>query len=349
MAEARRKTAVLVGAGMVAKTHLLACADAPNVRLKAIVARSPEKAGALVAETGARLEAAPAVITLAEAMADPEIDFAIIATPPDARAAIVGPLAEAGKHILLEKPMGRTAEEAREVIAICADAGVSLGVVFQHRMRESAIAARALMASGTLGALGLVEIAVPWWRDQAYYDFPGRGTFARDGGGVLISQAIHTLDLALSLTGPVVEARAMAATTRFHQMETEDFVAAGLRFANGAVGSLVASTASYPGGAESITLHCDAGSLRLEGGALTIRWRDGREEQRGEAAGTGGGADPMAFTHAWHQAVISAFAAALIDGRPPAIPGEDALAAHDLIDTIIRAACSGRPEEPPRV
>jgi len=345
MNDSRSLTAVLVGAGMVAGTHVAALAGA-GIRLKGIASRGADRARALVAEAAA-LTGAPVGVypDLAAVCADPEVDFAIVVTPPNARAALIAPLAASGKHILLEKPVGRDAKEAREVIAICRAAGVTLGVVFQHRMRAASLKAADLVASGRLGALGLAEIAVPWWREQSYYDEPGRGTYARDGGGVLISQAIHTIDLALSLTGPVQSVRAMATTTRFHDMEAEDFVVAGLSFASGAAGSLVASTASFPGKAETITLHFEAASLHLEAGTLTVSWRDGREESFGEAAGTGGGADPMAFTHAWHQGILEDFAAALAAGRAPAVTGEAALAAHDLIDAITRSSRSGTIEE----
>ncbi len=336
------KRAVLIGAGMVARTHVAASADALGVALHGIQSRNPDRAGNLARQAEA-LTGAPVLVypDLDAVVADPDVDFAIVLTPPNARAEIIRPLADAGKHILVEKPVGRTAAEAREVVGICRKAGVRLGVVFQHRMRAASLKAAELVAGGTLGSLGLVEIAVPWWRDQSYYDAPGRGTYARDGGGVLISQAIHTIDLALSLAGPVLAVRAMAATTSFHQMEAEDFVTAGLQFANGAAGSLIASTASFPGEAESVTLHFDKASLRLHSGQLRVNWRDGRETTFGAAGGTGGGADPMAFTHAWHQSVIEDFAAALTEGRAPAITGEDALAAHDLIDAITTSAQTG--------
>ncbi|MBF9030583.1 Gfo/Idh/MocA family oxidoreductase [Rhodobacterales bacterium HKCCE3408] len=346
MAEAIPKTAALIGAGMVARTHVAAIAASDTVRLRTICSRGIDRAEALAAEARDLTGGEVAATTDLDAVAgDPEIDFAIILTPPDARSALIRPLAEAGKNILLEKPMGRNASEARDVIGICRDAGVRLGVVFQHRMREASRRAAARVASGELGELGLVEISVPWWRPQSYYDEPGRGTYARDGGGVLISQAIHTIDLALSLAGPVTTVRAMAATTRFHKMEAEDFAVAGLTFANGAVGSMVASTASYPGGAESITLHFDKACLHLASGQLLTRWRDGREETEGATGGTGGGADPMAFTHEWHQGIIEDFAASLVEGRAPLVTGEAALAAHDLIDATIRSARSGRIEE----
>ncbi|NTD89342.1 Gfo/Idh/MocA family protein [Agrobacterium tumefaciens] len=342
------KTCVIVGAGMVAKTHVLACAASPEkIRLKAIVDGGSGRAKALAAEAAKHTGHHVAVYaSIEEAARDEDVDFAIIATPPHARADIVGPLARAGKHILLEKPVARNTREAADLVALCRDAGVTLGIIFQHRMRAASQKARELVASGTLGELGLCEISVPWWRTQAYYDEPGRGTLARDGGGVLISQAIHTIDLALSLAGPVARVQAMAATTRFHKMETEDYVSAGLRFKNGAVGSLVASTASFPGAPESILLHFDKASLRLASGLLHVDWRDGRRETFGGAAsGTGGGADPMAFTHEWHQGVFDDFVDAISSGRPPVVTGEAALLSHRLIDAIINSAETGKEVE----
>lgn len=340
------KRAVLIGAGMVARTHLTACVHAKGVTLQGVMSRSLHSARALAAEglvqTGLPLQVYDSLEAVA---ADPDVDFAIVLTPPNARLAIIGVLATAGKHILLEKPVGRNATEAREVVRLCRAAGVTLGVVFQHRMREASLKAAQMVANSDLGALGVAEISVPWWRNQRYYDEPGRGTYERDGGGVLISQAIHTIDLALSLTGPVRSVCAMAATTRFHKMEAEDFVTAGLQFVNGAVGSLVASTASFPGRAETIVLHFDKASLTLDSGRLLVRWSNGKEECFGAKSGTGGGVDPMAFTHEWHQSVLEDFAASLDSGNQPAITGEDALAAHDLIEAILKSAQIGKTTE----
>jgi len=340
----KRQTGVLIGAGMVAKTHVLACAAARHsMRLKGIVGRNPARLDALVKEASRLMgEEIIAYRSLDDVVDDAHIDFAILVTPPDVRASIIEPLARAGKHILLEKPVARNAHEAAQLIKICRQYGVTLGIVFQHRMRAASIAAQKLIASGRLGALALCEILVPWWRPQSYYDEPGRGTLARDGGGVLISQAIHTIDLALSLAGPVGRVRAMAATTRFHRMEGEDFVCAGLQFKNGAVGSLTASTASFPGAPESITLHYDKASLRLACGLLHVDWRDGEREIFGqEASGTGGGADPMAFSHEWHQGIVENFVDALNSSKAPLVTGEEALLSHQLIDGLMASAKSG--------
>ncbi len=346
MANRKKKAAALIGAGMVARTHVSACAGAQETMwLKGIASRNVARARALVDEVASRFDPLPEVYgSVAEIAADPEVDFAILVTPPNVRAELIEPLAQAGKHILLEKPMGRNAQEAREIVQICKDAGVILGIVFQHRARSASQKAAEIIRSGQLGELGIVDISVPWWREQAYYEEPGRGTYARDGGGVLISQAIHTIDLALSLAGPVTSVTAMARTTRFHDMEAEDFVTAGLDFANGAVGALMASTASFPGHSESVTLHFDRGSLHLEAGQLRVSTRNGKTEVHGNEAKTGGGADPMAFTHDWHLSILENFLLTLNGKATPFASGEDALAVHDLIDATIRASRSRKTE-----
>lgn len=339
----QRAVAALIGTGMVARTHVAALMAAnDHVRLAGVCARRRENAQVFAQAFTSQFDDLQVYSNVASIAGDPAIDFAIVVTPPNARMDVIRPLAQAGKHILLEKPVARNAVEAAEIVDFCEQAGVKLGIVFQHRMREASMAATKLVDSGQLGALGVAEINVPWWREQAYYDEPGRGTYTRDGGGVLISQAIHTIDLALSLTGSVASVQAMTATSAFHAMEAEDFVTAGLRFKNGAVGSLVASTASFPGGAETITLHFDKASLHLGSGVLTVSWRDGKTETFGASATTGGGADPMAFTHEWHQGIIEDFAEALKDNRDPVVTGRMALASHALIDAITHSSNEAR-------
>lgn len=330
----------LIGVGMVAETHLNAIADLEgSVRLQGVLARRAASGKAFAKKAERLCGYAPTVYaSLEELVQDKSLDFAIVLTPPNARLEIVEALAEAGVHVLMEKPVERSGKAASQLVEICDQKSAKLGIVFQFRVREASIKLRELVQAGALGKLGLVDVVVPWWRDQSYYDEPGRGTYARDGGGVLISQAIHTLDLMLSLTGDVREVQAMARTTSFHDMEAEDFVTAGLEFENGAVGSLVASTASFPGDAESIVLHFDKCVAVLKSGVLVLKWRDGREEQFGEIATTGGGADPMAFTHAWHQDVIANFITAIREDTAPLVPGIEALKVHQLIDAIVSSS-----------
>ena len=330
---------VLIGLGMVADTHLRALADLKDrVHLQGVFARDATAREIFGQSVQEQCGHAPARCESIAAVVQSKPDFVIIATPPNARRDIVDAVSAAGVHILMEKPVERDGARAEEIVSLCESRDVSLGIVFQHRVRGASIELRRQIDSGALGALRVVEASVPWWREQSYYDEPGRGTHERDGGGVLISQAIHTLDLMLSMTGPVTVVQAMARKTAFHEMESEDFVSAGLEFANGAVGSLTASTASYPGGAESLTLHFDEASAVLQSGKLSVAWRDGRREDFGADAATGGGADPMAFTHDWHTGIVRDFVEALNEQRPPLVTGREALAVHRLIDALIKSS-----------
>jgi predicted dehydrogenase len=326
----------LIGLGMVSRTYADAIRNSGAVELAGVCARSEASRERFLA---AHADLGAVAMTVEEIAADPGIGFAILTTPPNARAETVGKLAAAGKPILMEKPVERTLAGATRLVELCEGRGVPLGIVLQHRARPVVAELRRVM--GDLGPLVAAEVSVPWWRPQAYYDEPGRGTYARDGGGVLISQAIHTLDLMLSLTGPVVSVNAMVATTGFHRMEAEDFVCAGLRFANGAVGQLFATTASFPGRGETITLHFRRGSVRLEAGVLRIDRQDGTSETIGQALSSGAGADPMAFTSDWHRAVIEDFADAVATGRPPLVPGREALEVHRLIAALERSGERG--------
>lgn len=327
---------VLIGLGMVAPIYAKALDDLPDIALHGIHSRDPAKRAAF---RQAHAPQAKEYESIAEIAADPEVDFVLLATPPNARAEIVDTLAGAGKPILMEKPIERTLAAADALVARCENAGVPLGVMLQHRARPVVADLRRVMAD--LGPLHAVEISIPWWRPQSYYDEPGRGSYARDGGGVMISQAIHTMDLALSLTGPVAEVTAMTATTGLHRMEAEDWVTCGLRFANGAVGTLFATTAAYPGRGEAIRLYHGRAAVTLEANELRIDRLDGTSQTIGASASSGSGADPMAFTHEWHRDVIADFAAALRDRRPPMVTGRDALAVHRLIAAIETSARDG--------
>lgn len=329
----------VVGAGMAAKPHALALqALKDQIEVRGVWRRDAAALNAFCEQYDF-----PPAQDFEAMLADPALDAVLILTPPNAREALVAAAADAGKHVLMEKPVERTTEAAARIVEICEKSGVTLGIIFQHRFRAASKALAEKVASGELGKLFAAHLVVPWWRPQAgYYDKPGRGTFAQDGGGVLITQAIHSLDLMLSLTGPVKAVTALAATTGFHRMETEDFVAGGLEFANGAVGALMATTANFPGSAESLTLNFEKASATLTGGNLSLKWFDGREETVGEASNSGAGADPMAFPFDWHMAQIADFADAVETGRQPVSTGRTALEVHRLIDALIASSREGR-------
>ncbi|MFN3824570.1 MAG: Gfo/Idh/MocA family protein [Pseudorhodobacter sp.] len=329
----------VLGAGLAAAPHFKSLRDlAPEIDLRGVFCRS--EAGRKAAQD--RYDV-PVVARFADLLEDPAVDALLVLTPPDQRLEVVRAAVAAGKAVLLEKPVERNTEAAAEIVDLCKRAEIPLGVIFQHRFREGALAMRDLIDRGALGRLGSVSLQVPWWRPQSYYDEPGRGTRARDGGGVLITQAIHMLDLMLSVAGPAAEVQAMVATTR-HRMETEDFAAAAIRFENGAIGSVMATTASFPGGAEVLTLNAEKGTAHFAGGVLRVDWLAGGSETFGAVTASGGGANIMDFPHEWHRAQIADFVSAVREGRAPRSNGKTALHVHRLIDAILRSSDTGRRE-----
>ena len=324
----------VVGTGMAAKPHALALNDLKDIiEVKGIFSRNEEKRK-LFAENYNFVTAN----NIEDISQNSEIDMVIIITPPNQRLELVDKFSRAGKHILMEKPIERSTEKAEKIVDICRKNKVRLGIVFQHRFRESSIKLKQLISENKLGSIYSVQVNIPWWRDQSYYDEPGRGTYERDGGGVLISQAIHTLDLMINLVGPVEAVQAISKTTPFHKMESEDFVAGAFQFKNGAIGSLMASTSSYPGYPESIVLNCEKGSVKLESGTLKIQWQNNKIEEFGETSGTGGSVDPMAFPFDWHKSLIKSFALSLNNNNSTVVSGEEALKVHNLIDALIESS-----------
>jgi len=326
-----RPRIALVGLGMAVAPHARSLVDLAQ-RVDVAAAFSPTAARR---DAFARQFPFPVTGDLDAIIDDRTITAAIVLTPPAAHRPVVERLAAAGKHVLLEKPLAATPGDAEAVVAACRRAGVVLAVVFQHRYRPAAQALAAQLRAGALGVLASASASIRWWRPQAYYDEPGRGTLARDGGGVLMTQAIHTLDLFLSLTPPVEEVIALAATSAAHRMETEDTVAGALRFAGGALGAVDATTAAFPGFAERIELAGTEATAVLAAGKLELFHRDGRCETVGDGEATGGSADPMAFTHDAHRALIDAFLDAVGGGPMPANDGDAALRVHDLIEALL--------------
>lgn len=329
----------VIGAGMGAKPHALALQSLKDsVEVVGVYRRNRTELDQFCATYGF-----PAAESYEALLADRQVDAVLVLTTPNAREDIVAAAAKVGKHVLMEKPVERSLAAAERIVAACDAADIRLGIIFQHRFRRASKILAQMVAEQRFGPLEAVHLTVPWWRPQAgYYDQPGRGTVAQDGGGVLITQAIHSLDLMLSLCGDVAAVTAMARTTRLHQMETEDFVSAGLEFANGAVGAVMATTANFPGGPESLTLNFASASATLTAGNLTVRTMAGETITEGEASQGGGGADPMAFPFDWHAAQIADFAEAVQQGRDPVSTGHTALRVHRLIDAMMRSANEGR-------
>lgn len=328
------KGLAIVGLGMALDPHAKALADLPDTyEVKHAYSRSVERREAAAARYGL-----PVTGDLEAIVGDPDTHAALILTPPDSHFEIVQRFLNAGKDVLVEKPLDVSSARGAELVAMAQRLDRRLGVVLQHRFRESSRELSRLLEGGELGRIAAATCSVPWWRDQAYYDEPGRGTLARDGGGVLMTQAIHTLDLYRALVGGVRRVASVAETTPLHRLECEDFVAGVLHLENGAVGSLLATTAAYPGLSESIELICENGVARLGGGALRIDWLDGRVTEIAAEQALGGGSDPMDFPADAHRNLLQDFASAVEQGRDPLVSGREALQTQVLIDALIRAA-----------
>ena len=266
-------------------------------------------------------------------LGDRSVQAVLVLTPPNTHLEIVERCAAAGKHVLLEKPLEISTARAEQMVKKMS--GLTFGVVLQHRFRPPAEKLREKLPE--LGKLVSASAAIPNWRPQSYYDQPGRGTRARDGGGVLLTQGIHTLDLFLSYTGEAAEVKSFVTTTPVHKMETEDLVAAAVRFKSGALGTVHATTAAYPGFPERIELIGTKGTALLQGTSLEMKFSDGTSyEAKTESGGGGTGADPMAFPHDWHRGLIADFLDAIEKKREPRISGAEALKVHRFIDSLLR-------------
>jgi predicted dehydrogenase len=321
----------VIGLGPAAEPHAKSLVDlADRVDVRWAVTRSQARA-----DQAAARYAFPVTTDLDRALADKTVQAVLVLTPPGAHLDVAERCFGAGKHVLVEKPLELSAERARLLVAAGRASGLRLGVVLQHRFRPGAVRLRALLQEGALGEVAAGWVTVPWWRPQAYYDEPGRGTWARDGGGVLLTQAIHALDLFRSLVGVSEVVSAMATTTGLHRMETEDYVTAQFRLGNGAPGMLAATTAFVPGRPERIEIFGTRGSAVLAGGSLHVDYVDGGEERLDAGERTGSGANIMDFPNDAHRSVLADFLDAVQDGRDPAVTGEEALATQALIETVL--------------
>ena len=319
----------VVGLGMAVTPHAKSLLDLKD-RVQVAYAFSPS---AERRKKFAERFAFPQCDRIETILDDRSVNAVMVLTPPNTHLEIVSRCAAARKHVLLEKPLEISTARAEQMVEKMS--GLKLGVVLQHRFRPPAEKLREKLVE--LGTLVSACAAIPNWRPQSYYDQPGRGSKARDGGGVLLTQGIHTLDLFLSYTGDAAEVKGFVATTPVHRMQTEDLAAAAVRFKSGALGVVHATTTAYPGFPERIELIGTKGTALLEGTALKMQFHDGKSfEFKTDAGGGGTGADPMAFPHDWHRGVLNDFLDAIEHDREPRVSGAEALKVHRFIDRILR-------------
>ncbi|MFY9185019.1 MAG: Gfo/Idh/MocA family oxidoreductase [Limnohabitans sp.] len=332
----QRMGMALVGLGAASQPHLRSLQDlAERIDLRYAVTRHPHPDRIRPYTGPVRV-----ISALDEALRDPQVQAVIVATPPATHLAICQQCFAAGKHVLLEKPLELDQQRSAQLVEAAQQSGLHLGVVLQHRFREASVVLQQLITQGRLGEVQAASVRVPWWRSQAYYNELGRGTLARDGGGVLLTQAIHTLNLFQALVGVQSVKAATVRQTRLHQMETEDHVSALLVLGNGAPGDLMATTAMYPGYPETIEVIGTLGSARLSGASLEVNFLTQETLTVTSEGGTGSGANMMDFSHQPHKDLLTDFIDAIASNRPPRVTGADALSTHALIDELLRMGSS---------
>jgi UDP-N-acetyl-2-amino-2-deoxyglucuronate dehydrogenase len=340
-ATSKRRIAV-VGLGMAAKPHFQSLRDLAD-RVEVAACHAPSAARR--ASFAAAYPGFPTTGDLDKVLADRSISAVLLLTPPFSHLDLILRCAAAGKHVLVEKPLEATLLRARQAVEAMERAKLRLGVVLQHRFRKASLCLADLIATGELGALLSGSASIRWWRPAEYFAEAGRGMKARDGGGVLLTQAIHTLDLFQHLAGPIARVAALAKTSPLRKIDTEDVVGAGILFANGAIGTIDATTVAYPGFPERIELAFERATVVLAAETLDVYFKDGRHLHEEGAESKSGGADPMAFSHEAHRGVIADFLDALDKDREPAISGREALKVQLLIEALLRSAATGRSVE----
>jgi len=332
----------IIGCGMIARFHAKAIADVPDAELIGCFNRSAPAAEKFAAETGCRC-----YTKLGDMLADPAVHVVVIGTPSGAHLEPAVAAANAGKHVIVEKPLEITLTGCDAIIAACEKNNVTLSTVFQSRFHHAGRLLKSAIDENRFGRLTMGDAYVKWFRTQQYYDSgPWRGTWKFAGGGALMNQAIHTVDLQTWFMGPVAEVTANFTTLAHERIAVEDTCVATLRFANGALGVIEASTAVFPGYLKRIEIHGSAGSAVMEEEDIKV-WdfaakHPGDEEILRQMAGrrsTGGGAsDPAAIGHHGHALQFADTLEAIKTGRTPFIDGHEGRRSVEIILAIYQSA-----------
>ncbi len=275
------------------------------------------------------------------------MDFVDVCTLPNYRLPAVELCAQNGKHVLVQKPMAIELETAEQMIVLARDAGIQLGVVSQHRFDDSVMFLKRAIAEGRLGKILEADAYVKWYRSAEYYAPKIKGSWAGEGGGALINQAIHQIDVLLHLIGPVDEVFARWQLGALHKIESEDSLNALLHYSTGALGMIQAATSYWPGYPERIEIHGTMGSAIVTGDQLTA-WDV--QDDCGDAAplahqAASGASDPMAISLLTIERQLLDFGESCTTGRPPACTGMDGFRALQLVRSIYTSCAEARKVE----
>jgi UDP-N-acetyl-2-amino-2-deoxyglucuronate dehydrogenase len=336
----------IVGTGVIAAWHADAIAMLPDARLVAVTDVAAGAAADFAAARGCAAE--PDLDTL---LARRDVEVVCVCVPSGLHAQVGARAARAGKHLVVEKPIDVSLDAADRLIEAARAAGVAMTVISQHRFDPGLVELKRLLDEDALGRLVLGEASTKWYRTQAYYDSAAwRGTYAMDGGS-LMNQGIHYVDLLRWCLGPPAEVMAVC-TTQAHQIEAEDTSLAIVRFGSGAVGTILSSTAAYPGFPQRLEITGTAGTVTIEDGRIVRRAVGAGPDPATPAASQdpGGGrpaaaaaSDPAALDVASHAAQIADLLAAADVGREPAVSGENGREALEIVCAVYESSRTGRP------
>jgi predicted dehydrogenase len=341
----------IIGCGMISRFHAKAVADIKGAKVTACFDSFTSSADKFGAEIGCKV-----YHDLDAMLADPDVDVVTICTPSGVHMEPAVAAAKAGKHVIVEKPLDITLKRCDAMIAACKKTGVVLSTIFPSRFHESSQLLKAAIDKGRFGKLTMGDAYVKWFRTQEYYDSGAwRGTWALDGGGALMNQAVHSVDLLLWFMGPAVDVSAYTATLAHERIEVEDVAVANIKFSNGALGVIEASTATFPGELKRIEVSGNAGSVVLREEDLAV-WKFARETKADEAirqkmasrTHTGGGAaDPKAIGYHGHMLQFQDVLKAIKTGKKPLVDGPEGRKAIELILAIYKSAETGKPVKLP--
>ena len=331
----------LIGAGIAAETHARELLNVEGAGLRAIFARDGAKARLL----GDRYGVMRTDDNIDRFLADPELDAVIVATPNGLHRDYAIAAASAGKHVVVEKPLEITGARARDIVEACRASSVRLFVIYQMRYSEAARKAKTDIDTGKLGRVVLVNVFDNEYRTPEYYSRDAwRGTRELEGGGCLITQTSHLLDLVQHLAGPVASVFAETATA-FHAIETEDTAVATLRFASGALGTVSSATTAYPALRHLVTISGTDGSIAFNGEHDQIVFRRSRHDDEvidmPKGFSFADPVDPRAFPTGRQRNQLQAISDAIADGLRLA-EEDDPLRAVQLLDAIYKSAREGR-------
>ena len=329
----------VTGSGMIASTHLSALKEIPAARIVGAWSRSPEKTQRFSEQHQIR-----GYRSYDELLGDPEVQAVIICLPSGYHAEYGMKAADAGKHVIVEKPIDVSLAKARALIETCRKNDRRLSVIFQNRFTPAARRLRQGLDQGLLGRVILGDAYVKWYRSPAYYaSNVWRGTKTIDGGGALMMQAIHTIDLLQWMMGGVKRVCGLVRTST-HAIESEDLGVAVVEFSSGAVGVIEGSTAIQPGFKERIEIHGQKGSVTLEGGNITSWKLEGCNEADyvDEIRVSYGSTSSPAISHVNHKAQLEEILAAIQRNADPSVNGEEGLKSLQILLGIYESSEKGR-------